>query len=142
MPGQKMYIVAKSDLIQASQKLPKVLSFYPVKAKFAARLCEVGQMAEDIIYKNINTDEGNTGIVIQSSVLTKAGLSSSIELNEINRQVVQEVTTSINQLISTTYKPTRVHLSVWLRRSLTSASTISVYGLQNPFKDHSVIDAF
>lgn len=137
-----MYIVAKSDLIQAAQKLPKVLSFHPIKAKFAARMCGVSQKAEDVVNENVNGDEGDTGMVMESSVLTKAALSSSMEFDEMNRQAMQEIAASVDRLSTATRKPARIELSMWLRRNLTTASTNSVYGPQNPFKDQSIADAF
>ena len=137
-----MYIITKPDLIQVAQKMPKVLAFNPIKAKFAARMCGVSQKAEALVNENVNGDHGDTGMVMESFVLTKAALSSSTEFDEMNRQSLQEITASVNRLTSLTSKTARVKLMMWLRRNLTTASTNSVYGPQNPFKDRSIADAF
>ena len=39
MPGQKMYVITKPELIQAVQKQHKVLAFPPIEAKFASKIC-------------------------------------------------------------------------------------------------------
>ena len=76
-----MYIITKPNLIQATQKLPKVLAFPPIEAKFATRICRVSQEAKDIVFDNVN---GDTGLPMESYVAMKAALSPSKEYDEMN----------------------------------------------------------
>ena len=61
-----MYIVTQPDLIQATQKQPKVLAFPPIEAKFASKICGVSQGAESIVDDNVNGEEGDTGMSMES----------------------------------------------------------------------------
>lgn len=66
MPGQKIYIMMTLELIQQVQKLPKVLAFPPLEAKFASQICGVSTEAHNILLKNVNGDEGNWVSELQS----------------------------------------------------------------------------
>ncbi|KAI0157816.1 putative cytochrome P450 [Xylariaceae sp. FL1272] len=57
LPGQKMYVVPKPDLVLAVQKQHRTLAFLPVEAKFASTVCGVSQEAQAILAKNINLYE-------------------------------------------------------------------------------------
>ena len=142
LPGQKMYIVTRTDLIQATQKQPRVLAFPPIEAKFAIRVCGVSQQAADIVNENVNGEEGGTGMSMESYAALRAALSPSSEFDEMNRQMIQNVATSLDKLKSSEQQPIQIGLSNWIRRNVTAASTNAVYGPQNPFKDQSIVDAF
>ena len=142
MPGQKMYIITKPDLIQATQKQPKILAFPPVEAKFASRICGVSTEAEKIVNNNVNGEDGDTGLSMESYVAMRAALSPGPEFDEMNRHMIQNIAVALDGLKQSTQQPTRIGLSRWFRRNITAASTSSVYGPQNPFKDQSVVEAF
>lgn len=137
-----MYIVTKPDLIQATQKQPKVLAFPPIEAKFASRVCGVSQEAENIVNDNVNGEEGDTGFSMESYAAMRAALSPSPEFDEMNRQMIENVAASLDGLKPPTHQSVKLGLSKWFRRNVTAASTNSVYGPQNPFKDQSIVDAF
>ncbi|KAK4696316.1 hypothetical protein P7C71_g1579, partial [Lecanoromycetidae sp. Uapishka_2] len=48
LPGQKMYIITKPDLIQAAQKQPRVLAFPPIEAMFASKTLRHGSIGTSI----------------------------------------------------------------------------------------------
>ncbi|KAI0179482.1 hypothetical protein GGR52DRAFT_570367 [Hypoxylon sp. FL1284] len=60
LPGQKMYVVTKPELIQAVQKQHKILAFPPIEAKFSSQVCGASLEAQTILAKNVNGDEGVT----------------------------------------------------------------------------------
>ena len=142
MPGQKMYTITKPDLIQATQKLPKVLAFPPIEAKFATRLCGVSQEAKDIVFDNVNGERGDAGLSMESYVAMKAALSPSKECDEMNRQMIQNVAAALDSLIPPTQQSPQIRLWSWFRQNITAASTRAVYGPKNPLNDQSVVDAF
>ena len=142
MPGQKMYIITKPNLIQATQKLPKVLAFPPIEANFATKLCGVSQEAKDILYDNVNGERGDTGFSIESYAVMKATLSPSKECDEMNRQMIQNVAAALDSLIPSTQQSVKIKLWSWFRQNITAASTGAVYGPKNPLNDQSVVDAF
>ena len=137
-----MYIITKPDLIQATQKQPKILAFPPIEAKFASRVCGISQEADDIVNDNVNGEEGETGLSMESSVAMRAALSPSPEFDDMNRQMIQNVAISLDELKPSEQRPIQIGLSKWFRRNVTAASTNAVYDPQYPFQDQSVVDAF
>lgn len=142
VPGQKTYIITKPDLIQATQKLPKVLAFPPIEAKFAAGLCGISQKAKDLLFDNVNGEKGDTGFSIESYVVMKAALSPSKECDEMNRHMIQNVAAALDGLIPSTQESVRIGLWSWFRQNITAATTRAVYGPKNPLNDQSVVEAF
>ena len=137
-----MYVITKLDLIQATQKQPKILAFAPIEAKFASRVCGVSQEAEAIVNDNVNGEEGDTGLSMESYAAMRAALSPGPDFDEMNRKMIENVAASLDGLRLQTSQPVKIGLSKWFRRNVTAASTNSVYGPHNPFKDQSVVDAF
>ena len=142
MPGQKMYIVTKPELIQSIQKQPKALAFPPIEAKFAAKICGSSDEAHRILMKNLNGDEGDWGLSMDSYACMRAALSPGPGLDDMNRVMIQNIAASLDSLKPASGSRTKIGLAKWLRRVVTEATTNSVYGPQNPFKDVEVADAF
>lgn len=137
-----MYIVTALELVQAIQKQPKILAFPPIEAKFASKICGSSAQAHDILLKNVNGDAGDWGLSMESYAAMRAALSSGPELDKMNHVMIQNIAVSINNLKSSGDKHVKIELAKWLRSSVTTATTNSVYGPQNPFKDESVADGF
>ena len=137
-----MYIITTLDLIQTIQKMPKVLAFPPIEAKFASQVCGSSAEAHNILMKNVNGDEGNWGLSMESYEAMRAALQPGIALDEMNRLMIQSVAASLDSLTAKDSKSVNIKLSSWLRDSITAATTDSVYGPQNPFKAREVVEAF
>ena len=142
MPGQKIYVVTTLDLIQKIQKLPKVLAFPPIEAKFATQVCGSSKEAHRILMKNVNGDEGDWGLSMESYEAMRAALKPGGGLDEMNRLMIQSIAESLEALAPGPGRTVKLPLSHWLRDRVTAATTTSVYGLQNPFQDKDVADAF
>ena len=138
-----MYIVTTLDIIQAVQKLPKVLAFPPIEAKFASQVCGSSREAHNILMKNVNGDEGNWGLSMESYEAMRTALKPGAGLDDMNRLMIQSIEASLeNNLTSEASQTVRLQLAGWLRESVTAATTNSVYGPQNPFKEKDVVNAF
>lgn len=137
-----MYIVASLELIQAIQKQPKVLAFPPIEAKFASKVCGSSTEAHNILMQNVNGDEGEWGLSMESYAAMRAALSSGPDLDQMNRVMIQDIATSLEDLNLSSIKQVKLKLAHWLRGIVTAATTNSIYGPQNPFKDQSVVDGF
>ncbi|KAL9086304.1 MAG: hypothetical protein Q9165_007219 [Trypethelium subeluteriae] len=141
MPGQKMYIVASPKLIHAVEKHPKTLAYLPVEAKFVGRVCGISTAAQNIIEKSIN-EEGDLGMLHEVHAAMRAPLKPGAELDSMNRVMIQNVATSLNSLVPAGESSVRIKLVDWLRHCVTIATTNSVYGPSNPFRDREIEDAF
>lgn len=137
-----MYVVTTLELVQAIQKLPKVLAFPPIEAKFASQVCGSSPEAHNILMKNVNGDEGNWGLSMESYEAMRTALKPGAALDNMNRLMMQSVAISLDNLTSEVGQTVKIRLSEWLRNSVTAATTDSVYGPQNPFKDKDVVNAF
>lgn len=137
-----MYIITTLELIQSIQKIPKVLAFPPIEAKFASQVCGSSAEAHNILMKNVNGDEGNWGLSMESYEAMRAALQPGTALDEMNRLMIQSVATSLDKLTAKESKCVKIKLSSWLRDSITAATTDSVYGPQNPFKAQEIVEAF
>lgn len=142
MPGQKMYIVTKPDLIQAIQKQPKILAFPPIEAKFAINVCGSSEEAHKILMKNVDGDDGDWGLSMDSYAGMRAALSPGPGLDDMNRVMIRNIAASLDSLKPSPGSCMKIELAKWLRQSVTAATTNSVYGPQNPFNNLEVAEAF
>lgn len=137
-----MYVVTTPELIQAIQKQPKALAFPPIEAKFASRVCDSSAEAHKILMTNVNGDEGDWGLSMESYAAMRAALAPGPHLDKMNRVMIENIAAALDRLTASDAKPTKLGLASWLRSSVTAATTNSVYGPQNPFKEQAVEDGF
>ncbi|KAM3077156.1 hypothetical protein ACMFMG_003377 [Clarireedia jacksonii] len=142
LPGVKMYIINNVSLIQFVQKQPRTLAFPPIAAKFASRVCGVSPEATKICMTNVNGEDGNFGLSMDSHVAIRDALLPGAGLDQMNRLMIENVANSVDSLIPSGHKIVQIGLSAWLREMITLATTNSVYGPQNPFKRADIRDDF
>ena len=140
--GTKMYIVTTLELIQAIQKQPRVLAFPPVEAKFASKICGASAEAHKILMTNVNGDEGDWGLSMESYEAMRSTLAPGPGLHEMNYKMVQNIAASFDNLIPASEEQATIELGKWLFNHITTATTNSVYGAQNPFKVSDVMTGF
>lgn len=142
LPGQKMYVVTKPELIQMVQKQHKVLAFPPVEAKFASTVCGVSAETQALLLRNVNGDEGDFGLSMESHAAMRAALKPGSQLDDMNRAMVHQVACALDLLDPGEEKTRQVGMYGWLRDIITTATTRSVYGPMNPYDDKTIADAF
>ena len=137
-----MYVVTKSELIQTVQKQHKTLAFPPIEAKFASKVCGASLEAQAILDKNVNGDEGDFGLSMESYAAMRAALKPGAELDDVNRIMIEEISRSLDSLQPNKGESRKIGLYTWLRVAITTATTRSVYGPMNPYDDKVIADAF
>lgn len=142
LPGQKMYVVTKPELVQTVQKQHKVLAFPPVAAKFASAVCGVSPETHALLLQNVNGDEGDFGLSMESHAAIRAALKPGSQLDEMNRAMLYEVGCSLELLDPGPGETQQIDMYGWLRDTITTATTRSVYGPMNPYDDKAIADAF
>lgn len=142
LPGQKMYVVTKPELVQVIQKQHKTLAFPPIEAKFAATVCGASPEAQAILAKNVNGDEGDFGLSMDSYAAMRAALKPGPELDDMNRSMLLEIIKALDQLEPAKGESRKLEMYGWLRGAITLATTRSVYGPMNPYNDKAIADAF
>lgn len=143
LPGQKMYVITKPDLIQLVQKQHKILAFPPIQAKFTVNLCGPSEKTAAAVMKNANGEEGpRDSLVMDSHDAIGNGLRPGDAIDSMNRIMLREVGEALNELQPPAEKTCKIELNTWLRNTVTTATTRSVYGPLNPYDDKAVADAF
>lgn len=142
LPGQKMYVVTKPELIQMVQKQHKALAFPPIEAKFASTVCGASAEAQAILANNVNGDEGDFGLSMESYAAMRTALKPGSQLDDMNRIMIEEIAKSLELVQPTSGEPREIGLYTWLREAITTATTRAVYGPMNPYDDKAVADAF
>jgi len=109
MPGTKTYVVTKPDLIQAIQKQPQEFAFPPIVAQFSSKVCCSGADAQKILLKNVNGDDGDWGLSMESYAAMRAALSSGLSLDDMKRVMIQSIAASLDDLQASTSGHTILH---------------------------------
>ncbi|KAL7620712.1 hypothetical protein AAE478_009709 [Parahypoxylon ruwenzoriense] len=75
LPGQKMYVATKPELIQT--------------------VCGASLEAQAVLDKNVNGDEGDFGLSMESYSVMRAALKPGSNLDDMNRIMIREIAKSI-----------------------------------------------
>lgn len=142
LPGQKMYVVTTPELVQMVQKQHRVLAFPPVEAKFASTVCGVSPETQALLLQNVNGDEGDHGLSMESHAAMRAALKPGSQIDEMNRAMLYEIAGSLDLLEPDKGTTRQINMYEWLRDTITTATTRSVYGPMNPYDDKAIADAF
>lgn len=143
LPGQKMYVVTKPELIQSVQKQHKILAFPPIEAKFASAVCGASPETQAILARNVNGEDGDFGLSMGTYEAMRSGLQPGSGLDDMNRSMIREIVMSLDELLQPSDGGSRrLNLYAWLRDTITKATTRSVYGPMNPYEDPDIVDAF
>ncbi|KAL8830239.1 MAG: hypothetical protein Q9170_005822 [Blastenia crenularia] len=140
--GRKIYVVNSPDLISAVQKNAKNLSFNPFVSFVSPRVFGVGEEAMAIINENIDGEEGNWGLLADTSRGMHAALAPSESLDWMTRTMLTKMMEYVDAL-ATSKGGEEISLYKWIRTALTVSSTEAAYGPKNPFNHQSALeDAF
>ncbi|MCJ1433380.1 hypothetical protein MMC27_002740 [Xylographa pallens] len=143
MPGTKIYVINSVELITATQRYPKTLAFPPIEAKMGIRLNAASEAANQIIMKNVNGDDGDWGLSMDTYKCMRTAMTPGSNLDSMNRVMIQEVAAFMEKLHTVRSSPSpTIGLMEWLRHEITLATTNAVYGPMNPYVDKNVENGF
>ncbi|KAL8848775.1 MAG: hypothetical protein Q9221_006246 [Calogaya cf. arnoldii] len=142
MLTSKLYVVNSVDLISSVQRIPKILAFPPMEAKFATTMCGSSKESDKILANNLNGEQGDWGYFHDAHVSMGSALAPGPGLDGMNRVMIQNIQHSLDKLESQEGQAVLLKLGEWSRHEITMATTNSVYGQGNPFRDPGVEKAF
>ena len=87
---------------------------------------------------NVNGDDGPWGYSMTFYKMLHGPLHPGPELDAMNRVMAERVMEAVDGVRA----PKTVRLFEFVRREITRATTDSVYGPKNPFKDPEISEAF
>ena len=106
-------------------------------------VCGFSEEAYQIYLKNVNGDEGDWGITMETQAAIHGALQPGADVDSMNRTMFRQVAKSLNRIdLNTSSGHTRVKLMKWLREIVTDATTTAAYGPENPYHRREVYDAF
>lgn len=143
MPGRKIYIVTKPELIPKVDKRSKVVSFAPIIAEFSAVTCGTSKETTDILNYNLHGEHGPDSLVEDMVVGMRETLKPGQMLDEMNQVMAREVSQLIDAIKPEQgQKFRKVQFGAFVEYVVTMATTDSVYGPHNPYKSKEVREAF
>ncbi|KAJ4356540.1 uncharacterized protein N0V89_004574 [Didymosphaeria variabile] len=105
------------------------------KSRYYTELCNT---ANDILNTNVNGDEGFWGYSVTHYKAIHPPLFPGPGLDAMNRVMARKITSSLESIQSSEV----IRLFDFIKREITLATTDSVYGDQNPFRDPTIVEAF
>ncbi|KAI1459617.1 cytochrome P450 [Annulohypoxylon moriforme] len=130
LPGTRLYVVNSITLIPVVQRQFRALSFTAIEAAVAKNVIGVSKTTNDIISSNLTVDEG---YLMSFSRYIHPTLNAGSSLDTMNRRAVQVIADSLEEWANG--GPVTVKMFHWIRHELVNATTESVYGPHNPFRD-------
>ncbi|KAI1210073.1 cytochrome P450 [Annulohypoxylon truncatum] len=137
LPGTRLYVVNSISLIPVVQRQFRTLSFSAIEATVAENVIRVSKATNDIISSNITDDEG---YLMRFSRYIHQTLKAGPALEAMDRRAVQVIADSLEKWAGE--GPTTVKMFHWIRHELVNATTESVYGPRNPFRDPEMEEAW
>lgn len=148
-PGARIYLVFSVPVIQAVQKQVKTLAFQPIQVQFSVQLCGASKEAKRILEEEMDMEVGRFGNIFTAM---HNALNPGRHQDALNLAMMEHVYESVEQLgqtlgvdVGSEQKRAgqmEISLFKWLRHHVTLATTNSVYGSHNPFRDEKVENAF
>ncbi|KAK8060982.1 hypothetical protein PG996_010912 [Apiospora saccharicola] len=140
MPGQRIYVVNSLSLIPLVQRQIKThIAFAPIEAQAAATVMGVGPGGNAII--------GSEHMLESDSYLStfvpslQPALAPGAGLDALSGAAIRCISESLAKLAAKE-KPTTVELFAWVRSEVFLATTQSIYGPLNPFRDPKIEQAW
>lgn len=133
MPGVRLYIVNATSLISPIQRQRNV-SFIPVTLKMHPAMMKLSPATSRMISKDALEEDG---AVFGTPHLFHPSLNPGPQLDILNRKSVQIVASLLSKFAGK--GPSTISLFDWVSRQVLAATTESVYGPQNPFRDPAVV---
>lgn len=131
MPGQRIYVVNSVSLIPTLQRQIKTIAFAPIEAQAAATVMGVGPAGNAIIGSDQMLEDGSYLSTFVSSI--QPAMAPGPGLDAINHAAIRYISDSLGSLAAKA--PASVELFCWVRGELFMATTESIYGPKNPFRD-------
>lgn len=138
MPGQRIYIVNSLSLIPPLQRQIKTIAFAPIEAQAAATVMGVGPAGNAIIGSDRMFEKDSYLSTFVPSI--HPALSPGPGLDALNNAAIQYFSKSLAILSNNV--PRTVELFSWVRDELFMATTESIYGPKNPFRDPTLKQAW
>ncbi|KAF2684607.1 cytochrome P450 [Lentithecium fluviatile CBS 122367] len=139
IPFMRLYIINSTELIPIAQKQVRILDFAPMEAQCAINVMGAGPDGKKILIRDRDGVKDYSYAILFSKAIHPA-VTPGPSLDAMNRLAVQKVSQALGKLSSQASKP--LGLFEWVREDITLATTDSVYGPKNPFREAKTREAY
>jgi hypothetical protein len=122
------------------QKQQKALAFMPMIVKASIMVSGFSKAGTEIINTNSNGEDGDGGYVKTFHDAIHPAISPGRNLDALNRTMLGLVASQFDEQAN--YQKQNVKFFEWVRHQITLATTNSVYGPGNPYRDSAIQQAF
>jgi cytochrome P450 len=130
----RSYIVTSPTLAAIVQRSSKTTSFYSVILEVTKRLVAFDKPTMDIIWQNVNREEGDEGIMPESHDMIASVLGPGPTLNNMSQVQLEIFSETIAQLIPEGEAVVELH--AWVREQFVMSNAKAIYGPENLFAMH------
>ncbi|GAB1311869.1 hypothetical protein MFIFM68171_02079 [Madurella fahalii] len=138
-PASHVYFINSIDLIPIVQRHFRTLSFDPPIIDGVHKILGVSQNTLDIMNQDVVAD-GDASYLTRLNKAVHSLLSPGPMLADMNKKAVSALEQSISELVA--QGPTAVDMLDWVQRTVMGATTDSVFGPRNPFRDPDNVAAW
>ncbi len=133
--NKRTYIVTSADLVTSVERNEKTISFMPFISAISPRLFDIPSHGPtmDIINQNLHKDDGDWGLVHETSRGMRTAMAPGPNLDHMHRNMLSIMEKYFDEL-PTGSEQTTIELFEWIWPRFTVASTQAIYGPANPFK--------
>ncbi|KAI1087194.1 cytochrome P450 [Rostrohypoxylon terebratum] len=139
LPRAKMYVVTSPSLVAACDRCARSISFAPYVVAFAKRIMTAGETTVDLLSEDLFEDSPS-GLRLETIRAMHEALKRD-DLNDTMRTSLKGVLSFLDST-EVVVEGKGAPLFHWVRRFLSTVSTNSLYGEQNPMKDLKIQDDF
>lgn len=133
--NKRTYIVTSADLVTAVERNERTISFMPFVSAISPRMFDIPTHGHtmDIINQNLHKDDGDWGLVYETSKGLRTAMAPGPNLDNMHRNMLSIMEKHFDELATASGQNT-IELFEWIRPRFTVATTDAIYGPGNPFK--------
>ncbi|KAI1740236.1 hypothetical protein F4680DRAFT_124660 [Xylaria scruposa] len=138
LPGLRLYVVNSTSLIPFVQRKCDGISFEPILLKVAAGIMAFSNDGMAAINGHAPDEHG---LLEESAKNNRLILTTGPKLCELESVAIAHITKVVD-VLARAKTPQVVNLYEWITLTIIQASTETIYGPQNPFKDPANVKAW
>ncbi|KAB8293156.1 hypothetical protein EYC80_007504 [Monilinia laxa] len=143
MFGGTVHIVGSAELMPSLQRQGKTASFWYLEAQFTAELGDLSKDASRKLVANLEPASEKPSLLIHGLKATQKSISTLGGVDDMIRAATDVVKARLDNLKKEVgNKTSNTDLWEWVQHEITVATTESVYGPMNPYRDPKVEAGF
>ncbi|KAI0402398.1 hypothetical protein F4802DRAFT_375393 [Xylaria palmicola] len=137
LPGTRVYVINKTELIPALQRQWRAVSFTPIIAGSGPAVMGMSDEASEILLRDMQSDDN---YVVGSAPTISQAMGPGPSLDSMNKGAVGVMAAVMQERRE---KGTHViNFWDWTRHEILMATTEAIYGPQNPYRDPEIESAW